>query len=148
MKRRWWLLPWLAGLTTFYVAVAAANLNSYRPISGDDGWILSASYKLATEGTFGSGLYAIKQPCPPLDSGAPAEVQGAHALAADRIPANVQLAAEGDGLLAVDDLLQRLFVRIAVRCVEETGADRAVGLDHRRDPGRVALHRRERPVTV
>jgi len=57
-RRGQWLGLWLVALTAFYLAVTAANLANYRPISGDDIWILSASHKLATQGVFGSELYA------------------------------------------------------------------------------------------
>lgn len=52
------IYAWLGTLTIFFVAVATIDLANYRPISGDDGWILSASYKLATQGVFGSDMYA------------------------------------------------------------------------------------------
>lgn len=52
------MLAWLAGLTTFFAAATTVNLANYRPVSGDDAWILSASYKLATQGVFGSDMYA------------------------------------------------------------------------------------------
>lgn len=41
-----------------YLTVATINLANYRPISGDDAWILSASYKLARQGVFGSDMFA------------------------------------------------------------------------------------------
>lgn len=53
-------LLWLtitAVLTLLFLTVAAANLPNYFPISADDGWIMSASYKLAEQGIFGSDLY-------------------------------------------------------------------------------------------
>jgi 4-amino-4-deoxy-L-arabinose transferase-like glycosyltransferase len=34
------------------------NLGRYPPVSGDDSWVMSASYKLASKGVFGSDLYA------------------------------------------------------------------------------------------
>ena len=52
------LCAWLAALTLFFVTVTTINLANYRPISGDDMWILSASYKLATTGVLGSDMYA------------------------------------------------------------------------------------------
>jgi len=48
---------WLGVLTLFFVTVATIDLANHRSISGDDGWILSASHKLATEGTLGSEMY-------------------------------------------------------------------------------------------
>lgn len=51
------ICAWLVALTIFFVAVATVDLANHRPISGDDGWILSASYKLATQGIFGSDMY-------------------------------------------------------------------------------------------
>jgi 4-amino-4-deoxy-L-arabinose transferase-like glycosyltransferase len=54
-------LPWLtitAVLTLLFLTVAAANLPNYFPVSADDGWIMSASYKLSNEGIFGSDLYS------------------------------------------------------------------------------------------
>ena len=56
-KKRFLLYIWLGTLTIFFIVVATFDLANYRPISGDDGWILSASYKLATEGVFGSDMY-------------------------------------------------------------------------------------------
>lgn len=52
------IVAWLAAMTTFFVAATTVDLANYRPVSGDDGWILSASYKLATQGVFGSDMYA------------------------------------------------------------------------------------------
>lgn len=45
-------------LTLFCLQLAATNLENMHPVSGDDGWIMSASYKLADEGIFGSDMYA------------------------------------------------------------------------------------------
>jgi hypothetical protein len=53
-----WLGLWLVPVTVVYLTLTSTNLANYRPISGDDGWILSASHKLAMEGVFGSDLYA------------------------------------------------------------------------------------------
>lgn len=47
-----------AGLLIFFVAVAGTNLDNFRPVSSDEAWIMSASYKLATQGVFGSDLFA------------------------------------------------------------------------------------------
>lgn len=49
---------WTLGLTLLFVKVAAIDLANFRPVSSDDVWIMSASYKLATEGVFGSDIYA------------------------------------------------------------------------------------------
>jgi 4-amino-4-deoxy-L-arabinose transferase-like glycosyltransferase len=52
-------LPATLLLFTFYfVSTAAANLGNYWPVTADDVWIISASYKWATQGVFGSDLYA------------------------------------------------------------------------------------------
>jgi hypothetical protein len=45
-------------LSAVFVVIAARNLENFRPVSGDDAWIMSGSYKLATQGVFGSDLYA------------------------------------------------------------------------------------------
>lgn len=57
-RRRLFIGAWLIILSLFFVTVATMDLANYRPLSGDDGWILSASYKLATDGVFGSDMYA------------------------------------------------------------------------------------------
>lgn len=53
-------LFWLAGMvvvTAAFVYVAAQDLTNFPPVSEDDAWVMSASYKLAMQGTFGSDLY-------------------------------------------------------------------------------------------
>src|SRR6185503_11107060 len=45
-------------LTAVFVGLAAINLDAYPPMSGDEAWIMSVAYKLATHGIFGSDLYA------------------------------------------------------------------------------------------
>lgn len=45
-------------LTVAFLIVAVPGLGRYPPVSGDDSWVMSASYKLATTGVFGSDLYA------------------------------------------------------------------------------------------
>lgn len=57
-RRHYLIYAWLGALTIFFISVATIDLANHRPISGDDGWILSTSYKLATEGTLGSDMYA------------------------------------------------------------------------------------------
>lgn len=52
-----WVLATII-LTLFCLQLAATNLANMHPVSGDDGWIMSASYKLASEGIFGSDMYA------------------------------------------------------------------------------------------
>src|SRR5918992_909950 len=52
-----WLLTTTA-LSLTFVVVGARNIENFRPVSGDDAWIMSASYKLATQGILGSDLYA------------------------------------------------------------------------------------------
>ncbi|HSM56921.1 MAG TPA: hypothetical protein VK879_12290 [Candidatus Sulfomarinibacteraceae bacterium] len=47
----------LCALTVLFLAVAAANLGNYWPVTADEVWIMSASYKWAEEGVFGSDLY-------------------------------------------------------------------------------------------
>ena len=43
--------------TLYFVFTAAANLGNYWPVTADDVWLISASYKWATQGVFGSDLY-------------------------------------------------------------------------------------------
>ena len=57
MARRWFWV-WLVALSVFFVLSAGYNLSNYRPINDDDATIMSVSHKLATEGLFGSDLYA------------------------------------------------------------------------------------------
>ena len=45
-------------LTVAFLSLAARNIANFRPVSDDDNWIMSASFKLATKGVFGSDLYA------------------------------------------------------------------------------------------
>ena len=45
-------------LALTFLALAARNIDNFRPVSDDDNWIMSGSYKLATQGVFGSDLYA------------------------------------------------------------------------------------------
>jgi hypothetical protein len=52
-----WFLATTA-LCLVFVVIAARNLENFRPVSGDDAWIMSGSYKLATRGVLGSDLYA------------------------------------------------------------------------------------------
>src|ERR1051325_9166622 len=51
-------LGWMLALTAVFAGLAAVNLDAYPPISGDEAWIMSVAYKLATQGVFGSDLYA------------------------------------------------------------------------------------------
>lgn len=55
---RWIWVAWAVLLSLFAVAVVAPELGNYPVVSGNDGWIMSASYKLANDGVFGSDLYA------------------------------------------------------------------------------------------
>lgn len=51
---------WLASTLAFSVVFAVLTIPSlgrYPALSGDDSWIMSASFKLATTGVFGSDLY-------------------------------------------------------------------------------------------
>ncbi len=50
-------LAWTLALTAIFSRVAAVNLANFRPVSNDEIWIMSASYKLATRGVFGSDLW-------------------------------------------------------------------------------------------
>lgn len=52
------VLLWLLVLTAFFIGATVPHLANYRPVSSDEVWILSVSSKLATEGVFGSDLYA------------------------------------------------------------------------------------------
>jgi hypothetical protein len=52
-----WLV-WTLALTAIFSRVAAVNLANFRPVSNDEVWIMSASYKLAAHGVFGSDLWA------------------------------------------------------------------------------------------
>jgi 4-amino-4-deoxy-L-arabinose transferase-like glycosyltransferase len=45
-------------LTCGLLAFVLPDLGRYPTVSGDDSWVMSASYKLATTGVFGSDLYA------------------------------------------------------------------------------------------
>jgi len=45
-------------LTAACLAVTLPDLGRYPRVHGDDSWVMSASYKLATTGVFGSDLYA------------------------------------------------------------------------------------------
>jgi 4-amino-4-deoxy-L-arabinose transferase-like glycosyltransferase len=45
-------------LTLVLIAATVPQLARYPPVSSDEGWILSASSKLAIEGVYGSDLYA------------------------------------------------------------------------------------------
>ncbi len=52
---------WIAftsALTVVFLAITVPDLGRYPLVSGDDSWVMSASYKLATTGEFGSDLYA------------------------------------------------------------------------------------------
>ncbi len=40
------------------MAVAGRNLANYYPVRADEAWIMSASYKLATQGVFGTDMFA------------------------------------------------------------------------------------------
>ncbi len=51
-------LAWTIGLTVFFVSMAANNLSNYRPVSADEVSIIALSHRLATQGIFGSDLYA------------------------------------------------------------------------------------------
>lgn len=51
-----WLL-WTTLLSALLVAQAGRNLGNFPGISSDDAWIMSASHKLASEGTFGSDMF-------------------------------------------------------------------------------------------
>ena len=51
---------WLAStavLTAFLLAMTLPDLGRYPRVHGDDIWVMSASYKLATSGVFGSDMY-------------------------------------------------------------------------------------------
>jgi hypothetical protein len=52
-----WVVAYLA-LSAFLASAAWPYLENFPPISADEVWIVSASYKLADEGVFGSDLFA------------------------------------------------------------------------------------------
>ncbi|HEX5164514.1 MAG TPA: glycosyltransferase family 39 protein [Thermomicrobiales bacterium] len=61
VDRRSEVLGWAAFtflLSCALLAFVLPDLGRYPTVSGDDSWVMSASYKLATEGVFGSDLYA------------------------------------------------------------------------------------------
>jgi 4-amino-4-deoxy-L-arabinose transferase-like glycosyltransferase len=45
------------GLTAFYLATTVPNIGNHPVAGGDEGWIISASAKLAERGVFGSDLF-------------------------------------------------------------------------------------------
>jgi 4-amino-4-deoxy-L-arabinose transferase-like glycosyltransferase len=45
---------WTVGVTLSFVAMAAANMGNFRPVSSDEGEIMAVSYKLGTRGVLGS----------------------------------------------------------------------------------------------
>src|SRR5262245_35510517 len=47
----------LAGLVLLYLATVLPSLGTDPIVGGDEGWIMSASAKLADEGVFGSDLF-------------------------------------------------------------------------------------------
>ncbi len=54
-------LIWLAGslvVVAVFGRLAAHNLGNYRPLSNDEGELMSVGYKLATQGVLGSDLFA------------------------------------------------------------------------------------------
>ena len=53
----WWSVGYLA-LSTFLVVAVWPHLANFPPVSADEVWIMSASFKLATEGVLGSDLFA------------------------------------------------------------------------------------------
>ena len=48
----------LAALMTLYLAVSLTNLAIVPPIHEDEAWQASVGWKLATEGVFGSDMFA------------------------------------------------------------------------------------------
>lgn len=50
-------LAWMLALTLSFVGFAAANLESFRPVSADENTIMAVSAKLAQQGTLGTDLY-------------------------------------------------------------------------------------------
>ena len=56
LRRACWLVT--VALALAFLFVAARNIENFRPVSDDDNWIMSASFKLATEGVLGSDLYS------------------------------------------------------------------------------------------
>ena len=52
-----WIVAYLA-FSTFLVVAAWPHLANFPPVSADEVWIMSASFKLATEGVLGSDLFA------------------------------------------------------------------------------------------
>ncbi|HLZ28417.1 MAG TPA: hypothetical protein VKV73_13945 [Chloroflexota bacterium] len=49
---------WTFGLTLLFGRIAAYNLGNYRPVTNDEVELISVAYKLATQGIFGSDLFA------------------------------------------------------------------------------------------
>jgi hypothetical protein len=52
-----WLLATLA-ISAAFARLAAHNLGNYRPVSNDEVELIAVGYKLATQGIFGSDMYA------------------------------------------------------------------------------------------
>ena len=48
----------LGGLVIFYALTTIPNIGNHPIVGGDEGWIVSASAKLAEDGVFGSDLFA------------------------------------------------------------------------------------------
>ena len=49
---------WTVCLTLGFGRMAAYNLGNYRPVTNDEGELISVAYKLATQGVMGSDLFA------------------------------------------------------------------------------------------
>lgn len=54
--RPWFLYFWLFAVTTFFLAFAGFNLSNFRPVSSDEVYMISVSYKLENQGVLGSDL--------------------------------------------------------------------------------------------
>jgi hypothetical protein len=52
-----WIIAYLA-FSTFLVGAAWPYLSNFPPVSADEVWIMSGSYKLANQGVLGSDMYA------------------------------------------------------------------------------------------
>src|SRR5712671_5255248 len=72
----------------------------------------------------------------------PVHKKRADAIAANRVLGDVELPAEAQSFLAIQDFHQRTLVNVADRTVEETRSNGSIGLDNSRYPRCVASWRR------
>ncbi len=69
------------------------------------------------------------------------KVERANTIAAHGIGRNIESLSEGEGLRAVQDFMQRPMLETTHRLMEEAWANRSVGFDDGRHPGRIAARR-------